>query len=173
MNFLGGLPQHALRDLQIPTSYHDKKTRDAFAFVRFVCADATELLLITDLYQPMHFKVEDLEPLSLRNETHVLQMLQLTARGILANFDTSLEEDTTLLQDPTLTSNQRNCVVVRRGEKQVLQHYIDLADVCIPLLAQPWSVLRRKAAQHTAHGSGRFDAYIALVVAPLVQAQNP
>ena len=167
------MPEHALRDLQIPTNFHDKKTRDAFAFTRFACADATELLLITDLHQPMHFKVEDLEPLSLRNETHVLQLLQFTAQGILAKFDTSIDEDTALLKDPTLTFNQRNCVVVRRGEKQVLQHYIDLADVCIPLLRKPWSVLRSTAAQHTSHGPGRFDAYIALVVAPLVQAHNP
>ena len=32
-------------------------------------------------------------------------------------------------------SNERNCVVMRRGEKQVLRWYVKLADVCMDLLS--------------------------------------
>jgi len=45
----------------------------------------------------------------------------------LKQFDTSLEEDNKLLNSgKDLTMNLRNCVVMRRGEKEILHAYIDL-----------------------------------------------
>lgn len=39
-----------------------------------------------------------------------------------------------------LTFNERNCVIMRRGEKEVLQFYVDLARECIPKLNEQWKV---------------------------------
>ncbi|KAK7692209.1 hypothetical protein QCA50_003833 [Cerrena zonata] len=39
----------------------------------------------------------------------------------LTAYPTSLEEDVTLLEDPTLSTNKRNAIVVRVGEKRILQ----------------------------------------------------
>jgi hypothetical protein len=73
-------------------------------------------------------------------------------------------------KNPNLTFNQRNCVIVRRGEKQVLQYYIDLADHCMPYFDMPWSTLKKMAQKmENAKVEGRFDCYMLNVVAPLVK----
>jgi regulator of RNase E activity RraA len=41
----------------------------------------------------------------------------------LASYETSLAEDERRLQEETLSQNARNCVLVLRGEKRILQAY--------------------------------------------------
>jgi histone-lysine N-methyltransferase SETD3 len=65
-----------------------------------------------------------------------------------------------LLKDPSLTFNIRNCVVVRRGEKQVLQYYVDLCDYCLPLFEMQWAQLKKIVTKAENDGTGRFDAYV-------------
>ena len=68
---------------------------------------------------------------------------------------------------------QRNCVIVRRGEKHVAAYYIALADMCLPLLQQSWVQLKKVAVQiNDRREEGRFDPYIANVIIPLVRMQR-
>jgi histone-lysine N-methyltransferase SETD3 len=171
LRFLGGHPNNTRRRFQIPTQYKEKiteneETKESFSFCRFCHAQDSEIMLLSSADD---FKIDDIEPISIRNEIAVIQSFAASAARQLLNFDSNTEQDNKLLKDPSikLPNNLRNCVVMRRGEKEVLQFYIDLAKEVIPLLNMPWKDLKRVAAK--AHnGKGRFDAYITLVVVPLV-----
>jgi hypothetical protein len=65
-------------------------------------------------------------------------------------------------------SNERNCVVMRRGEKQVLRWYVRLAEQGMELLNKPWSVVKKLTAK-CAQSSEPLDYYIAHVIVPLVK----
>jgi histone-lysine N-methyltransferase SETD3 len=47
LRFLGGLPRNAIRESQIPTNYREKKTREAFAFLRFFTWSRFEIRYIS------------------------------------------------------------------------------------------------------------------------------
>ena len=75
------------------------------------------------------------------------------------------------LKDPSLTSNQRNCVIVRRGEKMVLQYYVDLADTCIPYLEMPWSELKKVTSNRPGGKSVFSAAALRVITSCLAQLQ--
>ena len=54
----------------------------------------------------------------------------------LSKYPTSLAEDLAVLASNVYAfgSDRRNAIVIIKGEKEVCQHYIDLAKLCIPLL---------------------------------------
>merc|ERR1719513_105498 len=94
-------------------------------------------------------KMCDIPPLSIRNEQLSLLALAKAAKISLSKFDHTLEHDNELLADeenyPKLT-NKRNIVLMRKGEKEVLHFYADLAKICIPLLRKQWKDLKRIVA---------------------------
>jgi len=56
--------------------------------------------------------------------------LKLQRKKSCRKFDTSLDEDNKTLDDPDkkLTMNMRNCLIVRRGEKEILNAYLAVID---------------------------------------------
>jgi hypothetical protein len=70
--------------------------------------------------------------LNLRNELAALRALAGACEQALASFPTSLEADSLLLADPRLSYNVRNCIQLRRCEKEVLAA---TAESCRRLLA--------------------------------------
>jgi hypothetical protein len=70
-------------------------------------------------------------------EERALRLLDAACGEALAGFPTTLAEDDALLHGGRLGTNARSAVVMRRGEKQVLSAYRDLARACIPLLQSP------------------------------------
>merc|ERR1719447_1440133 len=73
----------------------------------------------------------------LANEQRVLRALSEAAKISLAKFPDSIEDDKKLLDDEETYpkfSNARTIVLMRYGEKVVLQSFITCANVCIPLL---------------------------------------
>lgn len=167
IRFLGGREINAKREFQIPESYREKKTKELFSFLRFVHAKDSELML---LGQTDGFKLDDIEPISLRNETQVLTHLAEESKRMLAQFDDTYESDVKLIESGTLPmfSNQRNCVIMRYGEKKVLQSFINLAEKCIPFLKLPWKDLKKIAAK-CSQGMTGYDFYVTAVVTPLVK----
>lgn len=166
IRFLGGQPTSANREYQVPANYREKKSKEMFAFLRFAHARDEEIVLLpSDLS-----KLEELEPISVRNEINVLKHVRQAAKAILAGFETSLEDDEKLLQLPRsqIDSNVRNCIVMRHGEKTVLHWYINLADQVIPMFEQPWKDLKKKAARYQPDASA-LDHYIATVVVALAK----
>lgn len=165
--FLGGA-KYSRREFQIPgRSYREKKTKELFSFMRLIKAKDSELMLLSS---GDGFKLEEIQPISIRNEIAVLEGIKKACLESLALFDHSLEHDEKLVASGELAqySNERNCVVMRRGEKRVLTWFINLADNSIPFLKKPWKDLKRIAAK-CYQGTSGLDTYVTSVVVPLVK----
>jgi len=112
------------RRFQIPFEHKERITKKCCSYLRVAHATLEELLPLTNTE---NFTIID--PICIRNEAQVMYAIAEGAKTVLSGFSTSLEEDNKLLEDPTkkLTMNLRNCIIMRRGEKEVLHAYIDLA----------------------------------------------
>lgn len=167
IRFLGGKAHHARREYQIPANYKEKKCKEFFSFMRFLHAQDSELMLLSS---SDGLKLDDIEPMSIRNEVAALNTIKKVASETLSGYPNSLEEDKKLLEPGALImfSNKRNCVVQRHGEKEVLHWLIECADKAIPYLQMAWKDLKRTAAKHN-NGASGFDYYVTSVVVPLVK----
>ena len=61
----------------------------------------------------------------------------------LSKYPTTYEEDMQILQNPDLTFNNRNCVLMRSGEKAILLWFIEFVDTCTPMFDMPSKELRK------------------------------
>ena len=171
-----------VREFQVPATYREtndreKKSLALFSYLRFCLANQPELAHIQTAYAnsaaniaagQSAVRLDSIEPLTTRLESLVLTTVATAAREALAAFEHTLAEDDALLAANRFDdSNVRNCVVQRRGEKQVLHWWIALAEHCIPLLAMQWNELRKRASEHLS-ASAR-DHYVTHVVAVLVK----
>jgi len=109
------------RRFQIPFEHKERVTRKCVSFLRICYATLDELVPVTKLKD-----VVKIEPLSIANEALVVKAIAKEAKRTLQGFDTTLEEDNKILETQKLTMNIRNCVLMRRGEKEVLHAWIDL-----------------------------------------------
>jgi len=111
------------RRFQIAFEHKERCTKKkCVSFLRIAHATIEELLPLAKLQD-----VTIIDPINIQNEARVMQVLAQQAEEVLKTFDTSLDEDNKLLEDDkSLTMNQRNCVVMRRGEKEILNAYLDL-----------------------------------------------
>jgi histone-lysine N-methyltransferase SETD3 len=91
---------------------------ELFSFLRVVLADAEDLGKLMDAPDPMLRARGMLSP---GNEQKLIPTFVAACEKQLAGYETSLEEDTRMLREETLSFNVRNCVVLRQGEKQILQ----------------------------------------------------
>lgn len=152
---------------QIPMDYAEDVVKECFSFLRFVHAKDSELMLLSSNDK---FDIKKIEPISIRNEMECIQDLAIAAQTSLSQFDSTIEDDNRLLADPTLSSNIRNAVLMRRGEKQVLHYYAELAGAVKPLVDMPWRDFKKLMAK--AKTAGKFDAYINSVIVPLIKADH-
>jgi len=113
------------RRFQIPFDHREQVTVDCLSYLRIVHATEEELAQLAE--ERADFK--KVGPINQRNENAVCADLGRAAMVVLQGFPTTLEEDNKILSDnsSSLTMNIRNCVVMRRGEKEVLHAYTDLA----------------------------------------------
>jgi len=170
LRFLGGHPSSARRRFQCPIQYREKETKELFSFARFAYAQDSEIMLLGDAES---FKIDDIEPISIRNEIAVLRVIAAASAKQLTYFEHTLDEDNKILEavkegKQKITWMVKCCLLVRRGEKEVLHYYVELAEKCVPLLEMPWKDLKKYAAKCYS-GKGKFDQYITLVVVPLVK----
>lgn len=159
--------QGVTREFQIPMSYKEKKTKACFSFLRFIHAHEKEMLLMSE-----DINLDDIPPISVKNEQLSLLALAKAAKASLDKFDTSLAEDNALLNDeenyPKM-SNKRNIVLMRRGEKEVLDFYKNLARTCIPLFRIQWKDLKKVVASKYKSEDDPLANYVKSVVVPLVK----
>ena len=103
---------------------------------------------------------------SFHNEQRALLRLKAVMEERLSLYSTTLEQDLDLLQTQ-LAENQRNIVMIRKGEKVILGWYLQLVEVCLPiLLSADMKELRSRKKTGTP-----YDDYISQVVTPLVRAE--
>ncbi|HVG57304.1 MAG TPA: SET domain-containing histone-lysine N-methyltransferase [Hyalangium sp.] len=107
-------------------SYNLTLTDDAglmdemFSFLRVACADAEELAA---LIATPHARSRAQSPLSARNEQKAIDAFVTLCEEQLADYETPLAEDERMLREEQLSTNARNCILVRRGEKRILEAY--------------------------------------------------
>eukprot|EP01083_Nonionella_stella_P066824 176305_1 len=162
------------KDFQIPKQYKEKKVKEAFSFLRVLHAQGTEFLIISSADG---LRLEDIPPLSIRNETNVLTSLAVSATKSLKKFPTGLASDNALLADEETYpkySNPRNAILMRRGEKEVLTFYVDLMKTCIALFKMKFKDLKNKLRKDKRFkdNDSELMQYVNHVVIPLLQRQN-
>lgn len=154
------------REFQIPMNYKEKKVKGIFSFLRLMNAQEKEMLMLSG-----GATVDDIPPISAKNEQLSLLALAKGAKASLSLFDHTLEEDKALLADeenyPKL-SNKRNIVIMRHGEKEVLHFFKDLAMKCIPMFRMQWKDLKKVASKYK-DDEDPLGNYIKMVVVPLVK----
>lgn len=68
----------------------------------------------------------------------------------LAAYPNTVEEDTEILtrddKERYLSFNQRNCVVFRKGEKEILLWFMHFATYTLALLSMKWKEAKKEAA---------------------------
>lgn len=168
LGFLGGHAFNAKREFQIPGFYREKKCKEFFSFLRFIHAKDTEMMMISS---GDGFKLDEIAPISIRNEIACLITASRVCKHHLAAFEHSLEHDLEFLASGKLKmySNERNAVIMRRGEKQVLTFFINLAKKAIKLLGMPWRDVKRVTSKISYASEDPIDHYIKAVVCDLVQ----
>jgi len=157
------------KEYQIPMKYKETKVKECFSFLRVMHAQNKEMMIL-----PHNQGTNDIPPLSIRNEQLSLLALSKAARESLLKFDTTLEHDNELLADEEnykKFSNKRNIVLMRRGEKEVLHFYVNLAKICIPLLRMQWKDLKKEVASkyRDTGDSDPLSNYVNTVVVELVK----
>lgn len=102
----------------LPLKPDARRIIELFSELRILHAQAEELALLKAAPDPLTRAKEPLSPI---NEVQVLRALSGSCAARLALYETSVEEDSRLLQEKNLSWNARNCILLRQGEKQILQ----------------------------------------------------
>ena len=124
--------------------------------MRFVELDDVSIVpqLILDCQDEKNmFKATKVHPLSISNEKRVLNKLREMARKGLSKYLTTYEDDVEILKGD-LSDNQRNCTLMRQGEKIILNYMVELVEFALPLFE-----LQLKDIKKTAKGS-KFEEYV-------------
>lgn len=140
---------------RIPARHAAEATRRLFSFLRLACArDGERPAKVRDGLIP-----GEVAPVTARNEEAVLRALAAACEEALGRFETTLEQDEALLREPGLPAKARHCILLRRGEKQVLHAWRSLANTAIPLLhGSPRALLPAAGAPA---GAAPFAGYLA------------
>jgi histone-lysine N-methyltransferase SETD3 len=143
------------RRFQIPFEHKERVTRKCVSFLRICFATPDELVPLAQLESRIK-----IPPINIRNEAQVYYEIARVAEQTLKGFATSLEEDNKLLQDKKsdLTMNVRNCIIMRRGEKEVLHAYINLARIIRDVEDMNLRQLKKYLNQHV-NGRGKQPSF--------------
>ena len=80
------------------------------------------------------FKAEKIPGQSVANEKRIFALIKEMCEVALAKYPNTLEQDYEILKDQGLTFNQRNCVLFRSGEKEILHFLIEFSEYATQLL---------------------------------------
>ena len=65
----------------------------------------------------------------------ILEHIQTTCKKYLNNYNTSLQEDQKILENTNdLSENIINCILMRLGEKKIINYYLEFAEYNLALL---------------------------------------
>lgn len=134
-----GFAEPTYTDFQLPKMLEDKKTRTMFSMLRWsVLQHQNHNQFLQSFHSiPKPAKGQIIAPISIGNEISTLKLINTATQEGLSRFPTTLEQDIELLKDTftfPMYSNKRNTILMRRGEKQVLHHWLQLTSVAIAFL---------------------------------------
>jgi hypothetical protein len=117
---LGLATPFELRPYTLSLTDEARLLEEMFSFLRVVCADAGELAMLAAA-PDARARAQSL--LSARNEQVLIDTFVALCEEQLAGYETPLAEDERRLREEELSRNARNCILVLRGEKRILQAY--------------------------------------------------
>jgi histone-lysine N-methyltransferase SETD3 len=106
---LGLTAPFELRPYTLSLTDDAKLLEEMFSFLRVAHADAEELATLAAARGG--------------TEQKIIDAFVTLCEEQLAAYETTLAEDERILQEEKLSRNARNCILVRRGEKRILQAY--------------------------------------------------
>jgi histone-lysine N-methyltransferase SETD3 len=109
-----------MRTFKLQLKFDNEMLKDMFSFLRIIHAEAEEMALLRGAPDP---RVRAKAILSTKNEQKLIPAFVAACEERLKAYETSVEEDERLLKEGKLSTNERNCVVMRLGEKQIFQTY--------------------------------------------------
>ena len=133
LTFLGGRPLGDGCRFQVSVDF--ESAGPLLSFLRLLCADGEDNVTLPGLAGPSI----SVPPISRPNEAAALEALRSACALALGRFETTLDEDEELLENHSLTTNERNAIMVRQREKRVLHHYLEMAEVVTGFLRLPSS----------------------------------
>ncbi|CAD8065890.1 unnamed protein product [Paramecium primaurelia] len=124
------LKEELIRDtLQFPKSFklvidpEDVNILDLMSFLRFLLIkDQNDLIDL--LGKKLYFKPAKISFVSIQNELSMWNQIVNICTHSLNQYPTTLEQDQEIHKICELTINQRNCLILRIGEKKILQFYL-------------------------------------------------
>lgn len=124
--------------------------------IRFAELDDVSIvpqLLQTCQDEKGHFKATKIPPLNVQNEKKVLGKFYDMVKEGIAKYQTTIEEDEEILKGE-LTENQRNCTLMRHGEKTILKFFEEMIPNVLKMFDMPL-----KEVKKVAKGS-KYEDYI-------------
>ena len=123
-----------------------------------------------------HFQADDIPALSRRNEGRVFEKIKTMCEVALSQYPNTYEEDMEILADDEppmskLTFNQRNMVLFRSGEKEILLFLIELSTFVQRLLAMKFKDAK-KATQNLPAKMETCRDYLHNSLIPLLVKEN-
>ena len=109
-----------MRTFKLQLKFDTEMLKEMFAFLRVVHAEAEEMALLRAAPDP---RTRAKAILSTKNEQKLIPAFVAACEERLKAYETSVEDDERLLEQGKLSLNERNCVVMRLGEKRIFQTY--------------------------------------------------
>ncbi|KAL4487539.1 hypothetical protein ABPG72_007059 [Tetrahymena utriculariae] len=164
---------------RILENYQEQNVSEFMSYLRFILIrDNSKLLMLSSLHEQQTENNENLQgykpqktpPISIQNETEMWVRISNMCQNSISLYSTTLKEDKELLAKDNLTQNQRNCVLLRSGEKEILQFYIEMADKMQKLLKMNRREITKLSLQQEYI---KYNVYInKVIIGTLIQGQN-
>ncbi|KAM3128770.1 hypothetical protein pb186bvf_019118 [Paramecium bursaria] len=133
------------------------------SFIRFVVLiDERELKSLVNFHNK--FRPTKTPPLNAMNEIQMWQRINLICTQQLFQYRTTFERDQQILKTQQLTHNQRNCLQLRMGEKEILYFFKMMAQDMIELLNQSQKELSKYLQEGKFKYTDYFDFYFLILL---------
>eukprot|EP00468_Gymnochlora_sp_CCMP2014_P014130 CAMPEP_0167769228 /NCGR_PEP_ID=MMETSP0110_2-20121227/17181_1 /TAXON_ID=629695 /ORGANISM="Gymnochlora sp., Strain CCMP2014" /LENGTH=362 /DNA_ID=CAMNT_0007658139 /DNA_START=887 /DNA_END=1973 /DNA_ORIENTATION=+ len=172
-------------EFQVPAQF-DQKTQNLLGFCRLMVINEREMGELLRYHQRKltmesnkmteyeSYPMKIIGPLSGRNELEALALLKKAAREAMDKFETTIKFDEELIKSGEAEKkglNFQNCVVMRLGEKKVLNWFIRLTEKSTELLKLSFPRFRSRILE-SLHEDLQFDLYAEHVLEPIVKKKT-
>jgi len=176
---LGNTPGYYIKTFKYFEDFKDNfaKNNKLMGYLRFIQYNGDLTKIANDCLIPpvksintatsMRRKLR-LAAISVANEVDALKKLKEIAEICLNKYPQKYEEDLKLLENKTLTFNERNCIIYRLGEKKIYKDMIEMATISIKMLSMKYEEANKYYA-----GLNRdlpYAAYMDKVILPLLNS---
>jgi len=169
--------EHDTRTFKIMGDATEQIFADFLGYIRFLelnddFSKSLPILMESLGGEDRKLRATNTPPLTIKNEKATWKRVKSLCLEALDKYHSSLEDDEELFADETkkLKLNHRNCMKMRMGEKEILNWYIDLADISLELIDMTAKDIRKRVTSK--YVTRTFDEYLNSTILPLVRKGN-